>query len=255
MIGSDADRHFAGPGGLYTALILLDLGVPFKVIEARGCVGGRLYTHTFPNKVGEPFNYFDVGAMRFPEISAMRRLFHLFHYPPLNRDGFALSSSLKPYIFANNSALLSYNDITVTQGAPRIENEFRDYEVIGDTFSRPYVAAGAGRILTDVIKKHALGILDDFRRGNGIHEGLDELLRYDSYSARAYMITIYRPSRDLAGFGLPDAPLTSDVVNWIETFESSTGSFDRAYSELVLESVAFGFDGTNYPKTKWHCVR
>ena len=70
----------AGAGGLYTALMLDDLGIPYKVIEARGRVGGRLFTYTFPDGTGAPYNYFDVGAMRYPDTESMKRIFHLFNY-------------------------------------------------------------------------------------------------------------------------------------------------------------------------------
>lgn len=129
---------------------------------------------------------------------------------------------------------------------------FRDYEVIQDVSPELYVAAGTRRIFIDVIKKHALGILDDLQDKDGKQTGLDDLLKLDHYSARAYMTTLYRPSKDL---NLPNLPLTTDVVNWIEAFESSTGSFDRAFSEMILEAVAFGFDGNDFPPTNWYYVR
>jgi hypothetical protein len=33
----------AGASGLYAALILQDLGIPYRIIEAQGKVGGRLF--------------------------------------------------------------------------------------------------------------------------------------------------------------------------------------------------------------------
>ncbi|KAG2741258.1 hypothetical protein P692DRAFT_201894116 [Suillus brevipes Sb2] len=56
----------AGANGLYTALILQDLGFPYRIIEAQGKVGGRLFTFKFEDETGSPYNYFDIGAMRFP---------------------------------------------------------------------------------------------------------------------------------------------------------------------------------------------
>lgn len=95
--------------------MLLDLGIPFKIIEARDRVGGRLFTYTFPNQTGAPYNYFDVGAMRFPNTTSMTRVFHIFDYPPLNENGLALKSKLRPYIFRTNNSLLSYNDVSVVR--------------------------------------------------------------------------------------------------------------------------------------------
>ncbi len=122
--------YFAGIGGLYVALILDDLGIPYKIIEGRERVGGRLYTYTFRNKTGAPYNYFDVGAMRFPQIPSMRRVFRLFDYGPLNTGDLALKAKVQPFYFvggANNDTFLSYNNVTVKQNAvpPRIPRSFQ----------------------------------------------------------------------------------------------------------------------------------
>ncbi|KZV60672.1 FAD/NAD(P)-binding domain-containing protein [Peniophora sp. CONT] len=250
----------AGPGGLYVALILLDLGIPFKVIEARDRVGGRLYTHEFPDKTGAPYNYFDVGAMRFPHISSMQRVFHLFHYDKLNSDGLALAQKLKKYTFECPDALLSYNGATIKRRDWK-DDPFNSDTVIWDTeHGSAYVKARAEAIVSDVIEPFATRILDDLKTGK--HAGWDYLSTYDRYSARAYMSTVYRPSASLrAGYpSLPDEPLSNDMVNWCETFESSTGSFDRAFTELVLESIAFGWkpkdpcQDDKKDDTEWYCI-
>lgn len=237
-----------GPGGLYAALILADLGIPFKIIEGRDRVGGRLYTHTFDNETGAPYNYFDVGAMRFPKISSMQRVFHLFHYQRLNENGLALAQKLKRYIFECPNELLSYNGVTVK----RIEREhqgdpFLSEAVILDTPElrrNAYIAATAECIVDDVIRPFAIGILNDLR--NGGHQGWEDLQAFDKYSARAYMSTFYRPSASLRARypGIPDEALPTDVVNWCETFKGSTGSYDRAFTEMVLGAVAFGWQPT-----------
>jgi hypothetical protein len=67
---------------MFTALIFdylngrYGLNVSYEIIEAvdEDDVGGRLYTYKFPNRVGQPavgpHDYYDVGAMRFPESMA-----------------------------------------------------------------------------------------------------------------------------------------------------------------------------------------
>ncbi|OJA12776.1 hypothetical protein AZE42_07909, partial [Rhizopogon vesiculosus] len=50
----------AGAAGLYTAIILKELGIPFDILEASDRVGGRMYTHRFSDA---PNDYYDVGAM------------------------------------------------------------------------------------------------------------------------------------------------------------------------------------------------
>ncbi|KAG2747221.1 hypothetical protein P692DRAFT_201867212 [Suillus brevipes Sb2] len=98
----------------------LDLGIPYRIIEAQGKVGGRLFTFKFQDKTGSPYNYFDIDAMRFPKISSMQRVFNLFDYPPLNKDGISLKTKVKPFYFVgggNNNTLYSYNGVTVRQNA------------------------------------------------------------------------------------------------------------------------------------------
>lgn len=46
----------AGIGGLYSALILQSLDIPFEIIEATNRIGGRLYTHKFEQ--GGKYDYF-----------------------------------------------------------------------------------------------------------------------------------------------------------------------------------------------------
>jgi NAD(P)-binding Rossmann-like domain len=63
----------AGMAGLYIALILDTLNIPgisFDFFEASDRIGGRCFTHEF-SKI--PHDYYDVGAMRFPDIPVMAR--------------------------------------------------------------------------------------------------------------------------------------------------------------------------------------
>ena len=64
----------AGVCGLYLALMLRYLGFSnFDILESSQRVGGRCYTQTFPPDSNCPHNYYDVGAMRIPDIKAMKR--------------------------------------------------------------------------------------------------------------------------------------------------------------------------------------
>lgn len=232
--------------------MLLDLGIPFKIIEARDRVGGRLFTYTFPNDTGAPYNYFDVGAMRFPNTTSMTRVFSLFDYPPLNTDGLALREKLRPFIFESNDTLLSYNDVAVVRDDMQAlaQDPFHSAAVIQDTnSSSAYVSVGANAILNDVIAPFATRLLADIQ--NNIQDGWKYLQTYDGYSARSYMALEYRPSTSL---GLPNAPLPLDVISWIETFEDSTGAFDRAFSEIVLDNVDFGWSADPRKSADWFLI-
>lgn len=81
-----------GCAGLFTAMIFnklksmlketnIVLPVTCEIFEAAGKerLGGRVYTYQFPPH--GPHDYYDVGAMRFPEITVMNRcvIFSLNH--------------------------------------------------------------------------------------------------------------------------------------------------------------------------------
>lgn len=48
------------------------LGLNYEILEASNRVGGRVCTHTFRGGQNIPHNYYDVGAMRFPDIKIMK---------------------------------------------------------------------------------------------------------------------------------------------------------------------------------------
>ncbi|EDR12198.1 uncharacterized protein LACBIDRAFT_183317 [Laccaria bicolor S238N-H82] len=210
-------------------MILEDLGIPYRILEARRRVGGRLYTYHFPNDFGAPYNYFDVGAMRFPKIPAMNRVFNLFENDNLNTPDIALNSRLTPFYFTgagNYPPFLSYNGVTVRQNAV------------------------PSAITDDVIAPYATALLDDLK--NNTKTGWEKMQSVDDHSTRSYMTFKYEPSADL---GIKKAPLPTDVVNWCETFDKSTGWYDRAFTETVLEAIAFGWQpGPNPPATQWFCI-
>ncbi|KAK2462142.1 hypothetical protein APHAL10511_005840 [Amanita phalloides] len=251
----------AGVGGLYTALILDSLGIPYKMIEARDRVGGRLFTYRFEDPTGGPYNYFDVGAMRFPRIESMRRVFHLFeHCEQVNSGDIQLKAKLRPFYFvgaANNGTFYDYNGVNIKQtDAPNPRgNTFNDADVIQDTSSAPYLNAGVNNITDDVITPFATRLLDDLKTGG--QDGWNYLMKYDKYSTRAYMALAYQPSDELLAKypQLPRSPLPTDVINWCETYDKSTGWYDRALSETVLEAIAFGWQpGGQTRPTEWFLI-
>jgi monoamine oxidase len=58
------------------------MGIPYKIFEASDRPGGRVFTYQFTSKPpGNPqgkHDYYDVGAMRFPDNDANKRTFELF---------------------------------------------------------------------------------------------------------------------------------------------------------------------------------
>lgn len=63
----------AGATGLYLAMMLKYLNINnVDIYEASDRIGGRCYTYSFPDDKDCPHNYYDIGAMRIPEIPAMQ---------------------------------------------------------------------------------------------------------------------------------------------------------------------------------------
>ena len=72
----------AGLAGLRTAMLLQKHKIPYKIFEASDRPGGRIFTYSFrsdPDMSPEGnHDYYDVGAMRFPNNSANKVMFDLF---------------------------------------------------------------------------------------------------------------------------------------------------------------------------------
>ena len=96
----------AGVAGLRTAKLLQNLGIPYKIFEASDRAGGRIFTYDFTSKPpGNPagkHDYYDVGAMRFPDNRANQRTFQLF-------TELGLSSKLIDYVMSKDNNVRYYN--------------------------------------------------------------------------------------------------------------------------------------------------
>jgi threonine dehydrogenase-like Zn-dependent dehydrogenase len=80
--GAEGDGDFqgkiciigAGAAGLNTAMMLKYLGFDHvDIYEASERIGGRAYTHEFDKNDTSNHNYYDVGAMRIPDIPWMKQ--------------------------------------------------------------------------------------------------------------------------------------------------------------------------------------
>lgn len=86
----------AGMSGLYAALILDHLGIPYDILEAAPRPGGRILTHYFSTR---KHDYYDIGAMRFPNIPPMERYTTPSYHPdwPLTSVGHSICSKGQVY--------------------------------------------------------------------------------------------------------------------------------------------------------------
>lgn len=187
--------------------------------------------------------YQDVGAMRFPlpkdgEVGPHLRLKKLFDL---------LGVDLFEYIYKPKAGLMYFNGVHSTVGDDKCTFKAHELQV-----PNPYILAGPKKICDDFINPLADLLLKDMETGS--NEGWMKLKKeYDQYSTRSYLQFKYRPSKKLRDdFKIPDAGLPTSVIDWLETFDKSSGWYDRALTETILEALAFGAVG---PEVEWRCIQ
>ncbi|KAH7176966.1 hypothetical protein EDB81DRAFT_773830 [Dactylonectria macrodidyma] len=267
----------AGAAGLFTGLLLdylnreLELkGVPlsfkYDILEAAGPdrVGGRLYTHNF-SKQKDTHDYYDVGAMRFPDNPVMERTFALFNFLEMKRidlkdDPKAKDGSLITYYMnngdkANGKEPWCYNNRTIWGGT------YADVQEQGGETKDPFCINTGGEIPTglfsispETIMKELTSAVrdalkDDLKTSPPGTKGWELLMKYDQYSTRQFLAS-YHPELDYLEGKLPLPPYNYNTIEWLETFNGGTNWYDQAHSETVLESLDFDFDDN----VKWYCI-
>ncbi|KAM0354983.1 hypothetical protein ACHAPU_000827 [Fusarium lateritium] len=97
----------AGATGLYLAMMLKYLKISnVDIYEASDRIGGRCYTYNFPDDQDCPHNYYDIGAMRIPQIPAMKSTLNLIKELDLPRAKYVLDAGCEPQMhYFSNSAL------------------------------------------------------------------------------------------------------------------------------------------------------
>lgn len=239
----------AGVSGLYTAMILDSLDISYEILEANDRIGGRIYTHRFNGEegknapVGDParYDYFDVGAMRYPNIPFMRRVFRLF-------DDIEITPLLLDYDLSNNKNFMYFNDSHHTVNT---SSQTTDPFSIGEpkgTVPEAYLKKQDGKPHTPEEEKmdgveywtHVtykcfkekfaeIKEAEESRRLDLFAVAWDELTKQDHFSTRGYMLagSAGKPP------GAP-APFPEPVVQWLESFDSATGLYDQGFVESVL---------------------
>jgi hypothetical protein len=78
-----------GVAGLRVAMMLETLNIPYKLFEVSERYGGRAFTYHFKEdgEVSTTQNYFDVGAMRFPDNAVNASLYELFNELDISDEG------------------------------------------------------------------------------------------------------------------------------------------------------------------------
>ncbi|KAE9402991.1 hypothetical protein BT96DRAFT_815577 [Gymnopus androsaceus JB14] len=243
---SPALRHLpvgiigAGAAGLYTAMILDSLGIKYEILEGSARHGGRILTHEFTKELpGAPYQYFECGAMRFPDIFLMRRTFDLAR----KRLGMGADKFIE-VIMHSDQAIKHFNGISVLDGQYSKTDD--NGKTSADTFKigkseknkdgyipQEYLDQGASKLYN----QDTLGPLRQYFVDAPFAEAFLKLMRLDKHSVRSYM-------RETMGY--PDS-----VIRWIETMQWRTGGFDMSLTESVLASLSFEDPRSSNPK--WYC--
>ncbi|KAL8726335.1 MAG: hypothetical protein Q9166_006783 [cf. Caloplaca sp. 2 TL-2023] len=201
----------AGMAGLYAGLILDHLGVAYDILEAAPRPGGRILTHYFSTR---KHDYYDIGAMRFPNIPPMERTFDLFR-----RTGVPLID----YHLSGENTPKRYNAITVFPAkgdAPVEEDPFHVSESKGGI-----VPDQSMKTIDKVLEEAYAPLKEALKRGDAESFKLFEEL--DEYTVRDYL----REKMNL-DFG---------AIQWLEETDSATGLFNLAFTEAVMDSIAFDY--------------
>lgn len=154
--------------------------------------------------------------MRFPTIPFMKRVFDLFKKFKFDTDG-----TLIKYILSNpdNTDVRFYNDIAHTTG-----------ELATTTETDPFKTGVDVKYMKQKYTywiEQKLGPFKDKLRAN-FDDGWKYLQKFDVYSTRAYM-------------SLVEPKYPTQVVDYLETFDSATTLYDCALTESVMDSLDFDY--------------
>ncbi|MCJ1316833.1 hypothetical protein MMC15_002154 [Xylographa vitiligo] len=253
----------AGVAGLFTAMTIdrlnekFNLGFKYEILEAadQGRFGGRLYTHRFSDQLHD---YYDVGAMRFPEISIMKRTFDLFEKSlgfvkdksgpqPIKEGTQAIWSppaKLIPYYLGGKMCPQYYNDLHYREPPVNVDDPFRIQshrkdEMVPNEFLK-LGSKGPSKALAEVMAPFKNALKKDAESGITDGDGWKKLMTVDHLSVRQF---------------LANQGYNYRTIEWMETFGSGTLNFDEAFSESVIGSLDFDYHSGDPDKpVDWWCI-
>ncbi|CUS12591.1 unnamed protein product [Tuber aestivum] len=236
----------AGVAGLYTAMVLDDFDIPYEIIEASDRHGGRVHTYHFETPEKPKFhNYYDVGAMRFPKIKIMDSVFELFKELDLYDDEkvieYIMDAPGNIKLFNGQKVISGVSDdetdpfhVSVSNGGT-VPDEYLEFTYVKDNGE---ILVGVAALLAEAYDPFKKKLVENFE------EGWEYLMQFDSHSTRTYLGQV------------KSYPFS--VIDWMETMDTSTLTYDLAFSETIIDSIDFDYPaGPNDPPgtiTKWACV-
>lgn len=216
----------AGVAGLYIAMILDDLKIPnldYDILEGSQRVGGRIFTYKFSEGIHD---YYDIGAMRYPDIPTMKRTFDLFRRTKVPLIKYCLDGgSVCPKLFNDRHFLAA------DERDPHSVGISNGGSVADDLVDQ------VDDILCNAFGPYKQAIAENFEAG------FEKLMAVDDYSTREY----------LKRGGAEGTARHYDFhsIEWMEVQSTSTSLFDQAFSESVMDS--FDFDHPS-GEVEWHCI-
>lgn len=240
---SDVNVGIVGGGmtGMYASLLLSDLGIGHRIFEASDSrLGGRVFTKYFNNL---PYQYAELGAMRFPHNQLQTRLFNFWNYLNDTVEDVPGAEEIEkiPYILYDETDnqdagnLLCYNGMPpVTRNEAALDNALLGFDqfFVGpewDYFKDENGQLKSASTLLDAALEPFISLLEN----ENIYRAWEEILKYNSYSARGY----------LQEFGDGVKPYPIKIVNYLETALTYTGVYDLSFIELILDSYSFDYTG------------
>ncbi|KAM9979064.1 hypothetical protein ACTFIZ_000411 [Dictyostelium cf. discoideum] len=227
----------AGICGLYSAMILQDLGINYKILEInKERIGGRIYSYRFSDQVND---FSELGAMRIPIIPIMDRL--------VSNESWSLFSKLLksghpiktyPFILSSNNSITYYNGKRVYSTIPSSSSSLSTNPMSGDPFHfSDSKNGGKGMGIPDEYAQKPYGdltksLITPFIKNLTIDfdNAFKSILKIDNYSTREY----------LKKFG----NLPNSVINYLETLSGNTGQYENSYVESILST--FDFSGKDW---------
>jgi len=239
-------------------MILQSLGIEYEILEGSDRPGGRILTHHF-EKGKAPWNYFDIGAMRYPKIEIMWRVFNLFE------DRLGLKDKLVPYIMSCENQFLEFNRQKVQQKEADKEADkkpradvFKDSVENKGLVPKLYTDAGVSHWLEECFNPFKTLLAQDWNKG------WDKLMKYDKYSARSFMATAFHDKKEDGTDFLKKDAYPDAVINWLERMNTGTGLFDMAFAEMVIDDLQFDWPNASSVKygatpadgqgPSWYCL-
>ncbi|KAI0003934.1 hypothetical protein F4779DRAFT_634303 [Xylariaceae sp. FL0662B] len=241
----------AGVAGLFTAMLfdwlnsnVEGLNIDYDLFEAAGedRLGGRLFTFKFSE---EEHDYYDVGAMRFPENEVMTRTFELFDYIGLCKE----KGGLIPYYLGddNNVCPSYFNDVHQVGRIWETGGVSDPYNINSGLPDEGKIPAELLKVDPATLVSNALKIFIettqrklDERRAAPPDDSQKEkdfwefLMQADNMSVRQFL------SSTDNGPSLPQGPgYNFNTIEWLETATYGTGWYDQSLSECVLEELDF----------------